>query len=98
MELLGLVGINRNELLAYRDMETLQDFGLHRLHVLSQSSLHNRRLDTCVTTRLLANFIEGQRAVRYWHSVETVGSRSTMSLAKARTLGRLVLTIVFSLA
>ena len=32
------VGINRNELLAYRDAEALQDIGLHRLHVLSHSS------------------------------------------------------------
>ena len=54
------LGINRNELLAYRDTEALQDIGLHRLHVLSHSSLHNRRLNTCVTTCLLANFVEGQ--------------------------------------
>ena len=53
------VGIDRQELVAHGDAEALQHVRLNSLHVLCHRSLHNRRLDACVTTRLLANFVEG---------------------------------------
>ena len=69
------VRIHRDELLAHGHAEALQHVRLHRLHVLRHRSLHNRRLDTCVTTCLLANFVEGQRTIRNWHGIETMGAQ-----------------------
>ena len=69
------VGIDRQELVAYGDAETFQHVRLNSLHILCHRCLHNRRLNARVTTRLLANFVEGQCAVRYWHCVERVCSQ-----------------------
>ena len=61
------VGIDRQELVAHGDAEALQHVRLHRLHVLSHRSLHNRGFNTCVTTCLLTNFVEGQCTIWNWH-------------------------------